>query len=468
VVGRLKPLSIHSIQSDAFVTPGLHEETVVLSTRSFGLSDAMTETGGFVDVLSFMAALSYRFVATAIRSGSFAPVVTVDIGFSGAADTNRCIGSSDCHSRTERLKRFSAPLGLVKSYCFALSQKLNCSGLIGTTRQPRLSPGDPVRISSERFSGSEIVDRSGRLSMALCHSREFLTADILSSICFGFSGTRERNDFLSSANLNPSDTVRDSSGFSGGLSCAAEPRSPSVAYLDLSSQMVFSNDLDLPGTRKARGSLPFECSLPVTYSCTVVEKLSYFDLSSGFVFSNDLELWRTRRVTQTRISMGESEDFTMSDLSVFSNHLGLRIAGPANASAHVLPSADLQQRVPWQMSTDFRPTAQKQSDVFYPSPFLSEMSIPAAQAPNGFTTLEISGIGIGLLILFCLLVFVWIRYCRKGGIAGARANRSLEYSDRDSDAPSDERALEFGPSVGKSTGKSTWSESESESDDPSI
>jgi hypothetical protein len=178
----------------------------------------------------------------------------------------------------------------------------------------------------------------------------------------------------------------------------------------------------------------------------------------------------TRPVTQTRISLEESEDFTISSLSPFSNHLELRSTVPANAGARIAPSADLHQSVPFQPPTDFCQTTRKQSDVFYPSPFLSDISLPAGQAPDGLTMLEMSGIGIGLLILVCLLVIVWIRHCRRGEIGVADVNRSLEYSDRDSDAPREARTLEFGPGVGKSTGKSMWSESESGSgsDDPSI
>jgi hypothetical protein len=79
-----------------------------------------------------------------------------------------------------------------------------------------------------------------------------------------------------------------------------------------------------------------------------------------------------------------------------------------------------------------------------------------------------SGIGLGLLILLCLLIIVPIQFCRKRGGVAARVDQSLEYSDRDAEYSGDEHIQEFRVDAGKSIGKATWSESESESDDPSI
>jgi hypothetical protein len=112
--------------------------------------------------------------------------------------------------------------------------------------------------------------------------------------------------------------------------------------------------------------------------------------------------------------------------------------------------------------------APKQSDVFYPSPFLSEISPPGQQVSGGLTALEKSSIGIGILVFLCLLTIVSVLLCRKRGVAAARVNRSLEYSDRDSDYSGDDRIHESLVDVGKFTGKSVWSESESESAEPSI
>jgi hypothetical protein len=166
--------------------------------------------------------------------------------------------------------------------------------------------------------------------------------------------------------------------------------------------------------------------------------------------------------------LGRSGYLDLSYRLGFSIYIEVRGTARGNASALVVPSTNLPQSVPFRMSIDFAQTVTKRSDVFYPSPFLPEISGPAAQAPNGFSTLMLVGLGVGLLILLSLSAIVFILHCRRRGMAALRVSRSVEYSDRQSDDSSDEQILGFNVDAGKPRGKSTWSDSESESDDVSI
>jgi hypothetical protein len=235
--------------------------------------------------------------------------------------------------------------------------------------------------------------------------------------------------------------------------------------------------MELLDTIPGQESRLLEVSVPARQTCTIIEKSSYFDLSDRLRISNDIELLDASPgrgsppfeasipAVQTGASIEESIDFGVLGVLASSNRYGLRGTAPANAGAVVAPSANLPQSIPITISR-----ALKQSDGFYPSPFLSETSPPTAQVSGGFSILEKTGIGIGLLILLCLLTIVLIRFCRKRWIAAPRVSRSLEYSDRESDYSGDERIKEFRVDAGKSIGKSVWSESGSgsESDDPSI
>jgi hypothetical protein len=295
---------------------------------------------------------------------------------------------------------------------------------------------DSMIWSSASLNGSRVFAPTGILSRSCSgFSDTSMAADILFSVCFGLSGEPEETDILSSDDLTISDAVKNSGGLVGSLSCVVPSGSPVVACFDLSDRLVFSNYRELLDTATARDSHPFEGS---------------------------------ESVAETQASLRESQDFTMSDLVTFSNRSGLQGIASANADAFGIPSSCLQESVSFKISRVLAPAVRKPSDVFYPSPFLSELSPPAVQAASGFTILEMSGTGVGLLIFLSLLVLMSIRYCRKRWMAVASVNRSLEYSDRDSDEPSDKRTLEFGREVGKSIGKSIWSESESESDGPSI
>jgi hypothetical protein len=109
------------------------------------------------------------------------------------------------------------------------------------------------------------------------------------------------------------------------------------------------------------------------------------------------------------------------------------------------------------------------SDIFYPSPFLLEISGAGAKAPGALSTLSMTGIGVGVLILLCLMAILTIRFCGRGGMVVARVSRpTLEYSNRESHDYSNDQVLGFRARVSKSVGKSMWNSSESESDGLSI
>jgi hypothetical protein len=104
----------------------------------------------------------------------------------------------------------------------------------------------------------------------------------------------------------------------------------------------------------------------------------------------------------------------------------------------------------------------------------AEVSPPRfVERPGSFTMIEMSGIGVGVLVVLALFAIVAIAFCRSRRGVVAPMSRSADYSEHDSGDSSGGRVLGFRSDVGKAVGKSVWVENESDenendSDSPSI